>query len=648
MTDSLTKNLGFVEKYNPSLVRKLNEIDEIKKNYDIVQNTNGEYNLGIDGIAVHSLESAQAEAKAVFSSLAHNTNNSVHVLFGLGLGYLLDEFSQNSLGSVILFEPDLETLRLVFEAVDLSDSLQKRNVFIVSDFIEFENVFESVFRYKSEVSLSFLDYYKNHCANNFESFKTELFRLFQIYSFNFKFQTEEIFNFLKSTITSLEKKYSLPLLSDNKDKFKNIPAIIVSAGPSLGKNIDVIKKHSDKALIFCVGTALKTLCKKGITPDFLNVIEKYDTSLHFDVPCTKDMVLISEPFTHEVVHDIEFKKRLLSVSLETDPNRWFLEKGQKELVDFETKGTVSYQSLFSAFYMGCNPIILLGQDLAYTDGKCYAKGSEFEGLVCMKDETSGEYKILPENFEEFRDKYYSTHDVSDELKSYYLECKLETLNKSLTLVDSQDGGKLPTESGYALFIEYFNDFAKKYGDCVKLINSSIGGAKLEGFETTPLETVLASLPELADKSALIDSLKSESSFDIETVVKSLKEDVFAIEKVKPLFEKGIQRVKHTLNYYRRAGNGVDSNVIDALSKAVDVYVEITNEHTNPNRLLKTIVFKENSILSHFLRESSSNLNDDAARYLYQYLYDYFHIGLDKSAKICEDLKLTIKKLEERI
>ena len=63
-------------------------------------------------------------------------------------------------------------------------------------------------------------------------------------------------------------------------------------------------------MIFCVGTALRTLYNNNITPDFLNVIETENTSLHYDLPCSKDIAFIAEPFTQSAYLDIPFKKGL--------------------------------------------------------------------------------------------------------------------------------------------------------------------------------------------------------------------------------------------------------------------------------------------------------------------------------------------------
>ncbi|MBS4759099.1 MAG: motility associated factor glycosyltransferase family protein [Clostridium sp.] len=647
MNGSLEKNLMYISRYNASLVDKIKNITVYKNHYEINTNLSGEYNLIINKNPVHSLTGAQDEAAALFSALPHNSRNSVHVIFGLGLGYVLDIFSQKTKGSIILFEPDLETLRLVFEAVDLGDALSRENVFVVSDLPEFEKVFESVFRYKTRVSFSYLDYYLHFSSDILECFKNELNRLYSIYSFNFIYQAKEMNLFFQKTLANLSKKYKGLLLTDNKNKFKNIPAVIVSAGPSLSKNIEILKKYKDNAIIFCVGTALKTLYKNDIIPDFLNVIEKCNTSFHYDLPCTKDMMLIAEPYTSSSVFDFEFKERFFSVSLEVDSNRWFLEKANKEFIPFETKGTVSYQALSSALYLGCSPIILIGQDLAYTDGQCYAKGSEFDGLECIKDETTGVYKICPRNFEQYKAAYYKNNfNWSDEEKTAHLIARLNKLNKSLVFVDSQDGSKLPTESGYALFLEYIKDFAKKHSGEAELINCSIGGALIHGFETQTLEQTLSKYStNILDKKQLFDGLKKETSFDKELIIKNLKDDILALNEVKTLFEKGKNIVKSmSCSVKRNCLLGHD--MLSSVKKAADLYVNITNNFTNKNRLLKMLVLKENYELGYFMKESDGEMSENVMKSFYSLFDDYYKSGLDRIMEAESLINKAISELKE--
>jgi hypothetical protein len=66
-----------------------------------------------------------------------------------------------------------------------------------------------------------------------------------------------------------------------KDYYKGKPAVIISAGPSLNKNIDLVEKNRDKFVVFCVSTALKAAVKHNIIPDFVCFIEYLPDSSRF-------------------------------------------------------------------------------------------------------------------------------------------------------------------------------------------------------------------------------------------------------------------------------------------------------------------------------------------------------------------------------
>ena len=92
---------------------------------------NASFNLIYKNIYLHNQLNPLAEAREIFTQ-AENTPVSIHLVYGLGLGYLFQVASQESKGSVILYEPDLNILRIVFTLVDFSRDILKKNVFIAS------------------------------------------------------------------------------------------------------------------------------------------------------------------------------------------------------------------------------------------------------------------------------------------------------------------------------------------------------------------------------------------------------------------------------------------------------------------------------------------------------------------------------------
>ena len=123
------KNLTALIQKNPKLVEKLQSFvpDELPK---LVQE-NGTYNVLYKNNLLHNQQNPLAEANEIFKS-AENTPVSIHLIYGLGLGYLFQVASSNSKGTVILLETDLNILWFAFTLVDFSNDILKQNVYIAS------------------------------------------------------------------------------------------------------------------------------------------------------------------------------------------------------------------------------------------------------------------------------------------------------------------------------------------------------------------------------------------------------------------------------------------------------------------------------------------------------------------------------------
>ena len=648
MSEILKKNLDNISKFNKPLCEKILAVESFSKNFEISTNLKGEYNLLIDGKPVHSITDIQKESQSLLKTISINENTSIHFIYGVGLGYHIDEYIQNGKGKVVVFEPDIETLFFVLSSVDFSDNFKNDRLYFISDYQELDNILNLVYRYKTNVTISFLDYYKLYHKLELQDFKKYLQKKVDITDHNYNFQVKNIYNFFLSTLNDVSRKYQNPLLTDYKDIYKNKPALIVSAGPSLHKNIETIKKYQNNALIFCVGTALRTLCSNGITPDFVNVIERNNTRVHYDVKEASDIIFIAEPFTQSSYLDLNFKQFLTTSSLETDDARWFLEMANKELVDFETKGTVAYHAIYSAYYFGCNPIILIGQDLAYSDGQCYCKGSKFDGLQCVFDDNEQKYKVTIKDFDEFKKIYCQPvkDKYSDEKQNEVVNKRLEELNKNLCTVQGQDGNMLPTDSVYSLFIEYIKDFAVRYKNERILINSSLGGANIDGFELLPLEkAVVKYANEPFNKANIIDSSAFKTAFDYELILENLTKERDLLESLLPEIDKGFSFAQNFKKELARAKIYSDK-ASSFVPKLVKIYTHLTNDIMLKHRIFKMVSLKEYSEINYLMRLGKDIVSYNDAKEFLDAFYAYFSAVSVKIKNVISILDSEITKLEE--
>ncbi|MEM1283013.1 MAG: 6-hydroxymethylpterin diphosphokinase MptE-like protein [Chlamydiota bacterium] len=174
-------------------------------------------------------------------------------------------------------------------------------------------------------------------------------------------------------------------------KFENIPAIICGAGPSLEKNILQLKDYLDKAIVFGGGSALNALSSRGIVPHFgigvdPNPTQQYRLSSNkaYEVP-----LFYRNRMHYEAFRLIHGPRLYIPGAGGYEIADWFDEqfglKDEDEWLD-EGHNVVNF-GLELANNLGCNPIIFVGVDLAFTEMQSYASGIIDDTTVKEKDIT---------------------------------------------------------------------------------------------------------------------------------------------------------------------------------------------------------------------------------------------------------------------
>ena len=178
--------------------------------------------------------------------------------------------------------------------------------------------------------------------------------------------------YLKNVFQNLLNTKKIKLINSlKKSFFKDIPAIICGAGPSLEKNISLLDDLKDKALIFAGGTALNILNKNDIMPHFAASIDrqsphdKFKESKSFYIPFFLQMQM-----SHQNYSLIHGDKILIPSYGAYGLEDWIYEElglGKKD--SFEIGWTVGTALISIAKSLGCNPIIFLGMDFCYEKEK---------------------------------------------------------------------------------------------------------------------------------------------------------------------------------------------------------------------------------------------------------------------------------------
>jgi len=158
-----------------------------------------------------------------------------------------------------------------------------------------------------------------------------------------------------------------------QERFAGCPGIVVAAGPSLQRNIDQLAELEGKAVIISVQTTFKMLLDRGITPDFVTSLDYHEMSKRFfeGISDFSRTHLVAEP--KATWHVIDAYRGPVSL-LNNDFARLCVGNALAARGGLKAGATVAHLALYLAVYMGCDPIVLVGQDLGYTDHVYYMPG----------------------------------------------------------------------------------------------------------------------------------------------------------------------------------------------------------------------------------------------------------------------------------
>ncbi|EKG1826983.1 motility associated factor glycosyltransferase family protein [Campylobacter jejuni] len=330
---------------------------------------------------VFMYENLEEELNFFYQSILEKTHRYPFIcIYGIGNALLIKNLAKHY-KHLFVFESEIELFILALSTIDLSEELCSGKIYLVD--IEEERVdiqllilfdMKDMFEYLSLYEMFVNNvYYKKfyediwHRADNLCEKNIEVIVRNLISNLNIGF---ECYSHLLQNIPSMLE--SIPfqrILSERKNKFEN--AIVVSAGPSLAKQLPLLKAYQDKAVIFCADGALSMLEKEDIVPDYVLNIDFEDLPLRFFQNKENKLFLnILSCATHpSLVCCLDNK----SVVLREDPLYQRFNLNDFGYIDTGTH--VSHFSYTLALALGFKNIIMIGQDLAFDEeGNSHSKG----------------------------------------------------------------------------------------------------------------------------------------------------------------------------------------------------------------------------------------------------------------------------------
>ncbi|MEB2831596.1 motility associated factor glycosyltransferase family protein [Campylobacter upsaliensis] len=461
------KNIKALKAVDVELSKKLSKIKETKK-FDLIFNKDP---LDLNIIELKTREKIyqnpfkELEEKITFIN-ENKALNPVLFFYGIGNGFLYKALLQNQIyKKIIVFEKDLELIFLAFNLSNFSEDLASGRLIIVLN--KDMNPIKALQLFTSNVfALLYRSYFLELCCDYYEKQKKDILTINRlnknaIIELSLKNGNDpgDALQGIDQFIQHLPKMLTHPSIDSLMQKRQNKAdtAIIVATGPSLNKQLPLLKKYAKRASIFCLDASYAILAKENIKPDYVLSLERVEaTSKFFDndfKEFDKDVLFILLALTHpKTLNFIEKNHREYMLAPKMLP---LAQELKFKEFGFLNGWSVAHMAYSIAWALGHKNIILIGQDLAYAkDGTTHSKNYP-RGLDTAKREIS----TLEQT----------------ELKAY------------------GGKGKVKSTKIWSIFKDFYEQLIYLSRNSCKTYNATEGGARIEGAIEKPFKELCESL-----------------------------------------------------------------------------------------------------------------------------------------------------------
>lgn len=405
--------------------------------------------------------------------------DTAYVVLGYGMGHLPRALRARTEAPVIVYEPNPGLLKtaLSFGPQDVG------NVPIVTNLYDLNAVWARLARHKKAASVIATPGYPLAFPEALTALSDATTQLVQRTTITKNTLKKRAKTWVKDILENVELLEGTPPFLSLEQQYKGVPAFIVGAGPSLDKNVQQLKRAYRKGIVFAANTAAIALGHHGVKPHAIVCIETIDQSER----------LRTIPFLNECIRAFSLSACPNTLRTGDGPLLPIYEavpqysQSLEELTGVEgvaVCGSVSTAAVSLARKLGCSPVVLVGQDMAFSDGKAYAGGTGYETSTA-KAVAGGKVVSI---------------DWNDAAKAVYGTQHGER-HKTEPLIELErwgGGGTVMSGPSFIAINTWLRDAAKLLAtsdDNVELINCTEGGAHVEGISDVPLKELLDRLPD---------------------------------------------------------------------------------------------------------------------------------------------------------
>lgn len=457
----------------------------------------------------------------------HNIGVNVF-MFGFGNGIFVREILRHleEDGKVFLFEPDFTILSVVFEEQDITDIITDERFHLYvgeEDYERFKTDMDSNtiwHNVPTQISCTHICYDKLY-LDEYNRFWDDLKKIDEMTVVKRNTNAHFAHITVENVIQNLKYVKNSNYVSELAGKIpEDIPVIIVSAGPSLDKNIEELHRAKGKAFIIAVDTAVKILETRGVPYDCMVTVDPGKPAWYLtDYPgCAEIPLFCCMESSGEILGFHKGRKIWLpgSVYLENlYAVHGFL------FPQNNVGGSVATVAFMLACHLNLKNIILIGQDLAFDGEKTHAGGHE--------------------------------NHIADE-------------EDGIQMVDGIDGNPVKTRRDWVMFRDWFEENMKTNPE-LNVIDATEGGALIHGSKVMTLSEAIDSYCE-GKTFCFEDFMKEIPPTFEEHDFEPVRSDIFRMEKgIQNMYRKSVEGKKYAQEFIK-AGNKISAKKHDRLIKEI--------------------------------------------------------------------------------
>lgn len=378
----LEKNLLAIARLSPgaaAAIRAAGARDDV----EVVEAGDGSWTVRAGGRLLASRHEPLHEGRVIAEQAPVEAAACIAVI-GMGAGHHVAALAERvrRTGLVLVYEPDVAMLRSLLEAHDCSGWMGQSNVVVLTsdDSASMTGTLNGMEGLLA-AGVKILEHHASRAriGESAERFGRSLATVLRAVKTNVVTTFVQVETTLRNLLMNVDRYASVPGIADLEGVARGRPAVVVSAGPSLERNIDLLSREGvrERVVIIAAQTVLKKLLARGILPHFVTALDYHEISRRFYEGLTEEDVrgvtLVVEPKANPAILGAfpgvvrcpgdRVLDELLGPGL------------ARELGTLTPGATVAHLACYLARFLGCDPVILIGQDLGFTDGQYYHAGA---------------------------------------------------------------------------------------------------------------------------------------------------------------------------------------------------------------------------------------------------------------------------------